>query len=205
MKQAQILIVDSEPMFRQGLKACLEKHGFIVVGETETADGALEQLSQTEPDLVIMDVSPIGGSGVAVCREMRLRKPALRVLLMAKHYNGLSGLVQMQGFLAGASGCVSKRLMDDEWYETVVQILSGRILFPDEVVWKAQPKEGLTQREVEVVVLVAQGLTNQEIAQRLVISVHTVATHVSNILSKMRASTRHEAVQTWRTMENRME
>lgn len=184
-------------MFCRGLRACLEEHGFAVVGEAGTPDEALEQLTQTEPDLAIMAVGLIQGSGIAACREMRMLKPTLRVLLMAKHRNGQPDLVQIQGFLAGASGCVSKTLTDDEWHEAVMHILRGRLLFPDEVIWKAQPKELLTQREVEVLALVAQGMTNEEIAGRLVISPHTVATHVSNILSKMRASSRHEAAQVW--------
>jgi len=203
MKQTKILIVDDEPMFRRGLRACLEEHGFLVVGETETPDGAVEQLTQTEPDLVIMAVGLVGGSGIAACREMRVLKPTLRVLLMANYQNEQPDLPQIQGVLAGASGCVFKRLTDDEWHEAIVQVLSGRLLFPAEVVWKAQSKEVLTKREMEVVALVAQGMTNQQIARRLVISPHTVAHHVSNILTKTRASSRHEAAQTWREMESR--
>jgi len=190
-------------MFRRGLRAYLEERGFAVVGEVETPDGALKQMRQTEPDLVIMAVDLIRGSGIAACREMRILSPTPRVLLMANHLNGQPNLVQIQGFLAGASGCVSKRLTGDEWHEAVVQVLSGRLLFPDEVVWKAQPQEALTQREVEVLSLVAEGMSNEEIARRLVISPHTVATHVSNILSKLRASSRHEAAQTWRATKNR--
>lgn len=119
MKQTKILIVDDQPLFRRGLRACLEERGFLVVGETETPDGALEQLLQTEPDLVIMGVDLIGGSGIAACREMRLLKPTPRVLLITNHPNEQAGLVQIQGFLAGASGHVSKRLTDDEWREAV--------------------------------------------------------------------------------------
>jgi two-component system response regulator DevR len=201
MKQAKILIVDDEPMFRRGLRACLEERGFLVMGETETPDEALEQSAQTEPDLVIMAVGLIGGSGIAACREMRLWNPTLRILLMTTHYHEQADLLQTQAFLAGASGYVSKRLTDDQWHEAIVQILDGRLLFPNEVVWKAQPKEVLTNREMEVLALVAQGMTNKEIATGLMISPHTVATHVSNILSKLRASSRHEAAQTWRGME----
>jgi two-component system response regulator DevR len=203
MKRAKILIVDDQPMFRRGLRVCLEEGGFAVVGEAETPNGAIEQLAQTEPDLAIMAVGLIRGSGIAVCREMRLLKPALRVLLMTTHYPEEPDFIQTQAFLAGASGYVSKRLTDDQWHEAIVQILDGRLLFRDEVVWKAQPKEALTKREVEVLALVAQGMTNQEIARRLVISPHTVATHVSSILSKMRAANRYEAAETWREMEIR--
>lgn len=203
MKQAKILIVDDEPMFRRGLRACLEERGLAVVGEAETPDGALEQMLQAEPDLVIMAVGLVEGSGIAACREMRMLKPAARVLLMANHPNEQPDLLQMQAVLAGASGCVSKRLTDDQWHEAVAQVLGGRVLFPDEIIWKAQPKEVLTPREVEVLALVAQGMTNEEIARRLVISTHTVATHISNILSKTRASNRHEAAQFWRVRENR--
>lgn len=185
-------------MFRRGLRACLEEHGFLVVGETETSDGTLEQLAQTEPDLVIMAVGLIGGSGIAACREMRLLDPTVRVLLMTTHRDEQADLIQTQAFLAGASGYVSRKLTDDQWHEAIVQILNGRLLFPDEVVWKAESKEVLTKREVEVLALVAQEMTNQEIAHRLMISPHTVATHVSNILSKLRASNRHEAAQVWR-------
>ena len=190
-------------MFRRGLRACLEERGFAVVGETETPDGAVEQMLQADPDLVIMAIDLIGGSGIAACREMRVLKPAARVLLMTTHYNDQADLLQIQGFLAGASGCVSKGLTDDQWHEAVVQVLDGRVLFADEVIWKAQPKEALTKREVEVLALVAEGMTNEEIAHRLVISPHTVATHVGNILSKMRASNRHEAAHTWRATQNR--
>jgi len=190
-------------MFRRGLRACLEERGLAVVGEAETPDRALEQLTQTEPDLVIMAVDLIGGSGIAACREMRVRNPTLRVLLMTTDYNEEADLTQTQGFLAGASGCVSKGLTDDQWHEAVVEVLDGRVLFPDEVVWKAQPTEALTKREVEVLSLVAQDMTNQQIARRLVISPHTVATHVSNILGKMRVSSRYEAAETWRATETR--
>lgn len=188
-------------MFRRGLRACLEERGFAVVGEAETPDGAIEQMLQAEPDLVIMAVDLIGGSGIAACREMRVLNSALRVLLMTTHYNEQADLLQIQGFLAGASGCVSKGLTADQWHEAALQVLDGRLLFPDEVIWKAQPKEALTPREIQVLALVAQGLTNEEIAQRLMISTHTVATHVSNILSKTRTSNRYEAAQTWAATE----
>lgn len=197
------MIIDDQPIFRRGLRGCLEERGLAVVGEAETPDGALKQLAQTEPDLVIMAVGLIGGSGIAACREMRLLKPTLRVLLTTSQPNEQVDLLQMQAFLAGASGYVCKRLTDDEWHEAVLQILRGRVLFPDEIIWKAEPKEALTKREAEVLALVAEGMTNEEIARRLVISPHTVATHVSNILSKMRASSRHEAAEFWRVMENR--
>jgi len=203
MKQAKILIVDDEPMFRRGLRACLEKRGFALMGETETPDGALEQMLQADPDLVIMAIDLIGGSGIAACREMRVLKPTLRVLLMTTHYNDQADLLQIQGFLAGASGCVSKGLTDDQWHEAVVQVLGGRLLFPDEIIWKTQPRDVLTPREIEVLALVAQGMTNQEIARTLTISSHTVATHVRNILAKLRVSDRRKAAQTWRAMNSR--
>ena len=185
-------------MFRRGLRACLEECGFAVVAEAETPDGALEQLTQTEPDLVIMAVDLIGGSGIAACREICVLKPALKVLLMTATYPEEPDLVQTQAFMARASGYVSKRLTEDEWHEAIVQILDGRLVFPDEVIWKAQSKQMVTKRQTEVIALVAQGMTNSEIADRLVISPKTVATHVSNILAKLGVSNRYQAAEVWR-------
>lgn len=193
MKQAEILIVDDQPMFRQGLRACLEKRGFAVAGEAETPAGAMEQLFQTEPDLVIMAVRLVGGSGIAACREMRLLKPRLRVLLMSAHHPEEDELMQTQALLAGASGYLSKRLTDDEWHEAVVQILRGRLLFPNEVVWKVKEKEALTGRELEVLRLLARGWDNRRIAETLVISERTVRFHLGNIYEKIGVQSRTEA------------
>lgn len=120
---------------------------------------------------------------------------------MSLYYPEEHEIIQTQAFLVGASGYVSKRLTDDEWYSAADQVLRGRLLFPSDVIWRARRMESLTKRESEVLDLMAQGMTNQEIAHRLVISPHTVARHVSNVLAKLGVSSRRQVADIRRQME----
>jgi len=106
-------------------------------------------------------------------------------------------ILQMEAFLAGASGCVSLRMPAERWIGAVCRVLEGHLLFPDCVVWAARFKPELTAREREVLGLIAQGKTDKEIAELLIISPRTVGAHVRNILGKLGARDRRSAVRLW--------
>jgi DNA-binding NarL/FixJ family response regulator len=198
-----VLLVDDEPLVRAGLRALLEQQGLTVVGEA--ADGAevLPAVRRTAPDVVLMDVRMPGTDGIEATRQLvaALAEPP-KVLVVTTFDN--DDYVH-EALLAGASGFILKRARKEELAHAVRTVAAGEsLLFPEAIrrLVSARPPGGaharaaktLTRREAEVLRLIATGLSNQDIAAALVISLETVKTHVGNIFGKLGAGNRSQAV-----------
>ena len=201
----RVLIVDDHALFRRGLREHLETSGLDVVGEAEDAAGALALCVETEPEVVLMDISMPGGSGIDATRRLREAVPDTRVLMLTV---STEEEVVVEAILAGACGYL---LMDGEGALILGAIaaaaggggaLSPRIaaILIDRVRERSQPppsdgddRAKLTAREREVLSLVVEGRDNTEIAAELVITLETVKTHVSSLLSKLEADNRVQA------------
>jgi DNA-binding NarL/FixJ family response regulator len=201
----RVLIVDDHALFRRGLREHLETSGLDVVGEAEDAAGALALCVETEPEVVLMDISMPGGSGIDATRRLRAAVPDTRVLMLTV---STEEEVVVEAIMAGACGYLLK---DAEGAQILAAIaaaaggggaLSPRIaaLLIDRVRERSQPppsdgddRAKLTAREREVLSLVVEGRDNTEIAAELVISPETVKTHVSSLLSKLEADNRVQA------------
>ncbi|HJZ62353.1 MAG TPA: response regulator transcription factor [Miltoncostaeaceae bacterium] len=194
---AKILIVDDHAVVRAGLRMLLEaEEGIEVVGDVGTAEDAVRGLERLEPDLVLLDVEMPGIGGIEGSERVLKRRPEAKVVI-------LSMLDDQQtvndAFAAGASGYVLKRSADEELVRAVRAVLRGeRYLDPALGATLAAPTAGplseLSDRELEVLRLLALGYTNSEIASKLYVSTRTVESHRRNVSVKLRANSRSELV-----------
>jgi DNA-binding NarL/FixJ family response regulator len=194
----RVLIVDDHELLRAGLRSRLEReHGIVVVGEADTAERAVLMARKVQPDLILLDLLMPRKSGVDVIPELAQVAPQARVLVVSSQAAPSS---VRQALSAGAVGYLPKRSSDRELV-TAIELVAGGggYVDPDLGAKLINPNsspalEPLSERERDVVHLLALGHTNQEIAEKLFISVRTVDTHRAHIMRKLRLETRAELV-----------
>jgi DNA-binding NarL/FixJ family response regulator len=202
MPPSRLLLVDDHPLFREGLIALLSyQDDFTVVGEAGDAASALAQARALRPDIVLMDIDLPGEDGVSATRRLSLELPAVTVMMLTVHDDSQT---LFEAIKAGAQGYLVKNVRSRELLEQLRGLVRGeaaisrrmaaRIL--EEIRGQTEqfgPEEELTARELEVLELVAVRLSNAEIAERLVVSEHTVKNHMKSILAKLQLRNRHQA------------
>lgn len=200
----RILIVDDHEVVRMGLRTLLEDHGGLdVVGEASTAAEAVERALALKPDLVLMDVRLPDESGIEACRKIRSAEPGIHVLMLTSYS---SDEAIFAAIMAGASGYLLKRLDAKQLYKSILAIGQGETLLDPTlsaaVVSRVKEiSEGgstrgvdsLNEREREILKLIAEGLTNKEIAEKVHLSEKTVRNHITTIFMKLGVSHRTQA------------
>jgi DNA-binding NarL/FixJ family response regulator len=201
-----VLIVDDHPMFRAGLAAMLASmDGIAVVGQAADGQEAIDMAREVVPDVVVMDLQMPGMNGTEATRVMTQTSPHLAVLVLTMFQDDDSVFAAMR---AGARGYLLKGADEDEIVRAIQALARGEAIFGPEVASRLiefftaprsaqQPAEAfpeLTDREREVLELIAQGRSNGWIAQHFVLSPKTVRNHVSNIFAKLRVADRAEAI-----------
>jgi DNA-binding NarL/FixJ family response regulator len=202
----RVLIVDDQTVVREGLAAILSTDPEIeVVGLAGNGQQALDMLSETQPDLVLMDLKMPVLNGVQATRRLRLKYPHIRVLVLTTYAADDWVLDAIQ---AGAAGYLLKDTRRAELLEAIKGTAEGRSYLDPSVAGRIMqraasqapapppatpPVEPLTEREQQILVLLAQGYSNPEIAQRLHLARGTVRNYVSTILQKLGAADRTEA------------
>ena len=194
----RVVLVDDHAVVRQGLRSFLEMQPDIaVVGEAATAAEAVELASRLTPDVVLMDLVMPSGDGVETIRTLREVAPGVRVLVLSSYLDDprVFGAVQ-----AGAAGYLLKDVQPDALAEAIRQVHKGLPALDPKIAARLMratanppPATNFTQRERDVLKLLAEGLQNREIANRLFISEKTVKTHVSNLLQKLGVADRTQA------------
>ncbi len=196
MKKIRVLLVDDHAILREGIKALLEKQDNIEV-VAEAADGreAISRVAQFRPDVVVLDISMPMMDGLESTRQMKRHNPDIKVLVLTMHDNEE---YFFQLLRAGASGYVTKKSVSRELVSAIEAVYRGESFFCptmakfllsdflrlDKAVENTSQEE-LTPREREIVKLIAEGYTNQQIADLLHRSVKTIESHRSNILRKL--------------------
>ena len=198
-EKIKVLIVDDHQVVRQGLRTFLELHeDIVVVGEAGDGITAVEMVHQLEPDVVLMDLVMPRLDGIAATRELKSKGLPAKVIALTSFTEDDKVIPAIQ---AGASSYLLKDVSPDDLVEAIRAVHRGEARLHPDIAHKlmeqvahqaspasaasAAPVEHLTEREREVIRLVAQGRSNAEIAQALIISDKTVKTHISNILSKL--------------------
>jgi two-component system NarL family response regulator len=205
--QILVFLVDDHQMWRQLLRLQLDLESDLhVVGEAATGAEAVEAVAELAPDLVLLDLDLGGRSGLAYVGQLHEAAPSARILVLS----GTDKVEDMvEAFRAGAIGFLSKQHPVEEFPSALRAVHAGQSLLPPEAASAvlsafredAKPSAptqlataGLSARELEVLNLLARSMSNREIASELFISENTVKNHVSNVLSKLEARTRVEAV-----------
>lgn len=198
----RVLIADDHAIVRKGIRAVLAlEPDIVIVGETADGKQTVEQAQALQPDIVLMDLAMPVMDGLEAIRQISARNPGVRVLVLTSFATDDKVFPAMK---AGALGYLLKGSDSDDLVEAIRQVHRGesslhptiaRMVLKELNRGSEQPPASipLTEREVEVVRLLAQGLTNREISAQLVVSEATVHTHVSNILSKLHLATRTQA------------
>jgi len=195
----RVMIVDDHELVRSGLEAILDVIDDVeLVAEAESGEEAVALCDELHPDVVLMDLVMPRMDGATATREILKRRPDTRILALTS----FSDPAMIQEVLkAGAIGCLLKNVTCDDLTVAIRRAHEGSATLAPEaagvlihaVRTPPAPETALTPREREVMGLLVQGLTNSEIAERLVVSLSTVKTHVSSIIAKLGASTRTEA------------
>ena len=203
-KHLRIIIVDDHEVVRLGLKALLDRHpDFTVVDEASRAREAVQKAEAHRPEVVVMDIRLPGGSGIDACREITQLLPDTKVIMLTSY---AEDEMLFDAIAAGAAGYVLKQIGGDDLVHAIEAVGRGEALLDPaltqrvfERVREAQRKEeksafsDLTDQEMRVLALLAEGKTNREIAQLLYLGEGTVRNYVSSILSKLGLANRAEA------------
>lgn len=202
----RILLADDHTLFRKGLRSLLEHlTGMEVVGEAATGPEAVNLAEELVPDIVLMDIKMPGLSGIEATRQILRENPHIGIILVTMYEDAES---VYSGMRAGARGYVLKGAEPQDLEHAIEAAYRGEMLLSPAIAAKllhrfdrargprqvGVPYEELTPREVEVLRLASEGLSNKEIAARLVLSEKTVKNRISNIFAKLQVNDRTQAV-----------
>jgi len=205
METIRVLIADDHALFRDGLRALLASASDTeFVGEAATGDEAITLAAQVQPDVILMDIQMPGLHGIEATRQIVQASPHIGVLMVTMFEDDLSVFNAMR---AGARGYILKGAKHEEMLRAIRAVAGGEAIFSPAIATrlmeffgtmkpKASPQvfPELSEREREILGLIAQGYKNAEIAHQLVLSEKTVRNHVSNILSKLHVADRTQAI-----------
>ena len=201
----RVLIVDDHPLFRDGMHELLDSVSETeVVGEAAGGEEAISLAESLQPDVILMDIKMPGMNGLQAMREILSTSPHIRILIVSMLEDDDSVFAAMR---AGARGYVPKGANQAEMLRAIRAVANGEAIFGPGIAQRllgffstSRPSVAtrifpeLTDRESEVLKLIAHGRTNDEIAEQLVLSLKTVRNHVSNIFSKLQVADRAQAI-----------
>lgn len=205
MEPLCVLIADDHPLFRHGLSALLSASpDFEVVSEATTGEEVIELAARLQPDVILMDIQMPGVNGIEATRRILHTSPNIRILIVTMFEDDASVFTAMR---AGARGYVLKDAQKADMLQAIRAVGRGEAIFSPAIATRlidffsaprhvAPPQvfPELTEREREILNLIAQGHSNTEIATRLVLSPNTVRNYVSNIFSKLQVADRAQAI-----------
>ena len=192
----RILIADDHPVVRQGLSTFLiPRNGMKVIGEATNGNQAVELALQLKPDVIMMDMVMPEMSGAEATKQIIAEDPDTHILILTS-FGVEENLIEALN--AGALGCLLKDSQPDDLLQAIRTVHSGQMSIPKSLAAQLinrpplanKTESALTDREQEIAALVAQGLSNKEIARELGVSANTIRSHISNILRKLKLTNR---------------
>ena len=202
MAPTRIFLLDDHEIVRRGLRELFEtEEDLVVVGEAGTAEEALTRIPATKPDVAVLDVRLAEGDGVEVCREVRSRHPEVACLILTSFADDEA---LFSAIMAGAAGYMLKQVRGNDLVDAVRRVAQGQSLLDPGVTARVLQRlrtpqapeddlSGLTDQERRILDLIAEGLTNRQIGERMFLAEKTVKNYVSNVLMKLGMSRRSEA------------
>jgi DNA-binding NarL/FixJ family response regulator len=204
MEPIHVLIADDHTLFRSGLRALLNLFPDIqVLGEAASGEEAITKAEALQPDIILMDIQMPGVNGIEATRRILHTSPNIGIIVVTMFEDDDSVFSAMR---AGAHGYILKEADEEEVLRAIRAVASGEAIFGPAIARRmvhffSTPHQEsglvfpeLTVREREILDLIARGENNAEIAQRLVLSPHTIRNHISNIFSKLQVADRAEAI-----------
>lgn len=205
METLRILIADDHPLFRHGIAALLKAEAdFEVIGEATNGKEVIDLATTLQPDVVIMDIHMPEINGIEATRRILFTSPSIRILIVTMFEDDGSVFTAMK---AGARGYVLKDMQKADMLRAIRSVGRGEAIFSPAIATRllhffSEPRQTtpaqlfpeLTEREREILDLIAQGLNNTDIAKKLVLSPNTVRNYVSNIFSKLQVADRAQAI-----------
>jgi DNA-binding NarL/FixJ family response regulator len=198
----RVFLLDDHEVVRRGVRDLLEaQEDFEVVGEAGTAEEGLSRIPPTQPDVAIVDMRLPDGNGVEVCREVRSHNPHIQCLILTSFADDEA---LFDAIMAGAAGYLLKQIKGTDLVDAIRRVASGQSLLDPNVTarvlerLRSGPEEDerlarLTEQERRILDLIAEGLTNRQIAERIFLAEKTVKNYVSNLLAKLGMERRTEA------------
>ena len=208
MKKIRVVLADDHVMLRSGLKLLLNGQMDIeVVGEASDGAEAVSKTAELKPDVLLLDITMPNMGGIDALRTIKEKSPSISILILTMHENEA---YLLEALKAGASGYILKKAADNELMSAIRAVYSGEVFIPSSLTRSVveemvsgsvsreesvdNDQEQLSPRELEVLTLVAQGYTNQQIADRLYLSVKTVETYKARVMEKLSLGSRVELV-----------
>ena len=194
MQRVRVLVVDDHPIVRDGLRSVLQaKHEIKLVNVCATGEEALKELSRHNIDVLLADLRMTPMSGLELLKHVKVMRPDVAVLVFSSYEREEE---IYQAYIAGAAGYLSKNASSDELVHAIVAAVSGEKVFSKNDVMmceERQRRKGVTDRELQILEMLAKGLTNKEIGEALCISHFTVRNLIKRLYSKLDATDRTEA------------
>jgi two-component system, NarL family, response regulator LiaR len=200
MGKIKVVVVDDHDMVRKGIISYLLTESNIeVVGEARSGNEGVQLVKKLKPDIVLMDLLMENGNGIMATKEILSFQPNCKVIIITSYYDDQQVFPALE---AGAFSYLLKTATASEIVQAINKAVKGETIIEPKVANKMlnrfrtserKPHDDLTERELDVLKCLGEGMTNQEISEDLFIGVKTVKTHVSNILSKLSVSDRTQA------------
>jgi two-component system response regulator DevR len=200
--RTRVFLLDDHEMVREGLKVMLEASGRVeVVGESDSAQEAARMIPAIRPDVAILDARLPDGSGIEVCRTIRAIDPELKALILTS-YDDDEAL--FAAIMAGAAGYVLKDVKGHDFLDAIERVAAGQSLIDPALMARvldrvrngpqvAPELAGLSEQELKLLALIAEGLTNRQISERMFLAEKTVKNYVSHLLVKLGLERRTQA------------
>ncbi len=204
--KSKILVVDDHPMIREGLVRLVDdEQDLAICGQADDAPEALKAISETKPDVVVVDISLKNSSGIELMKSIKAQYPKLPVLILSMHNEALYA---ERALRAGAMGYIMKQEASEKLLAAIRHVLVGQIYVSDKVSKRlirklargktdmvASPIDSLSDRELEVFHLIGQGYGTSQIAEKLYLSIKTIETYRTHIKEKLNLANSRELLQ----------